>query len=144
MTGERRITAEEMAALAAIRRGDLRPIIPLLAAGDLPPMLQRYLAALLSGDPSQDYRVDVKPRAGVHEKKTQAFRVRENHRAMMIAKTVMEIIDSGVAPKKAFFQAGERHNTNEHKAKRDYLKWRKKLAAADAFMNAHRSSKPAP
>lgn len=138
----RNLTAEEMAALAAIRRGDLRPVIPLLAVGDLSPLLQRYLAALLSGDPGQDYRVEVKPRSGVHEKKTQAFRVRENHRAMIIARTVMEMIAAGKAPKEAFFEAGQKHNTNEHKAKRDYLKWRKKLVAADAFMKAHRSTKP--
>lgn len=139
----RDLTAEEMAALAAIRRGDLRPVIPLLAAGDLSPLLQRYLAALLSCDPGQDYRVEVKPRPGVHEKKTRDFRTREEARAMLIARTVMELIDQGARPKQAFYAAAEKHGTSDATAKRHYLKWRKKWQARDRFMKAHGITKPA-
>lgn len=107
MLHEQRFSIEEKIHSILLEQGNLDAVIPFLKAGALTPSLQQRLANLLSGDPSQDYRVEVKLRAGLHEKHTRKFRLFEDARSLAIAEMVAELIREGKAPKQAYGLAAD-------------------------------------
>lgn len=123
--------AREKTAIYALRTGKLGPVIEMLRAGDTTPLVQGYLADLLSGDPKQDYQIDIRPRDGLQYKKTLGSREIENTRAITIANYISERIEEGIPRQRAFGFAADAFGIKDKTAERCYYKWRHSLRDSD-------------
>lgn len=115
-------------AINTIQRGDLGLAINLLEAGALSGPLQPHLAALLSGDPSQDYRVEVKARNGVQPKHALGYRMRELERSQQIGRNVAYQIHLFGTPKpRAIYNATKHYGLGTEMTRIHYEKFMKSI-----------------
>lgn len=127
--------------LSSLRRGDLEPVIEALRTGNLSPRLQPHLAALLTNDASQDYRIEIKPCKGISWKQTRKFKEEEVKRNTEIGYYVAYFVQYGMMRKDAIAKAAIQYSVSKEKARRCYSYFKSNISVIEDGSVIHLNDK---